>query len=183
MPLTVREEDEPMTHIDPGTYGAKRATWRTINPRSLLFQLIQDHKRADEQQWRELFWKEVQEDSDYLHAIVEYWLDHNIRSLMERSDPQLQRSQQKQKRFQQRQAMTAAAKAGLQERIETEARIVLLALEMPNGKPLGQCTGEECKAFGGWFRKIGAQVPAKTQVAAVLSENQLKKLWRSASAR
>lgn len=67
---------------------------------------------------------------------------------------------------------------------ETEEKLVkkakglivkrLLCLVMPNGKPLSQCTGAECKKFGGIFVKIGERVGAKMIVGKVLKEADLQ---------
>ena len=44
-----------------------------------------------------------------------------------------------------------------------------------NGKKLGDCTGYECTAFGGWYTRVGQIVGAKL-VKDVLSNRQLIKL-------
>jgi hypothetical protein len=61
----------------------------------------------------------------------------------------------------------------------TKALIVgrLLDLIAPNGKPLAQCTGADCRRIGGWYGRLAAKVPPRKTVGAVLSEAQLRKLW------
>jgi hypothetical protein len=51
-----------------------------------------------------------------------------------------------------------------------------LKLTMPNGKKLGDCTGQDCINFGGLFQKIGEHVPLNRRVGDVLSEEQIKNL-------
>ena len=148
-----------------GVTGAKRATWRSVNPRELLRRIIDGKPKADEAKWRESFWKEIEDDKDYLQAIVEYWLDNNLRSL---SDPKLARRTH----GLQKQAISSV-KATVAQRIRT----TLLELKMPNGKTLGNCTGMECAKFGGWLTEVGNVVPASTKVADHLSEDEVRKLW------
>lgn len=163
-----------MTHIDPGVYGAKRATWRSTNPRELLSRIIA--AGGDDATWRALFWDEIADSNnghkdpqwDQLFAIAQYWLDLNIRAVAPRS------------------ARTSAAskpaaeiKEQIVKRIEQEAKLILLDLMMPNGKTLGQCTGQDCRRMGGWVLKIAKAVPTKSKVSDVLSETQVRKLWTS----
>ena len=68
----------------------------------------------------------------------------------------------------------------LRDRIEREAQIILFDLIMPNGKKLPQCTGAECRTFGGWFTKLADKVPAKKKVGNVLSEGEVRKLYLAA---
>jgi len=161
-----------MTHTDPGTYGAKRATWRTTDPRPLLRRIIDQHPRADESVWREEFWREVESDPDHLRAIVEYWLDNNILALTRQRStrPTAERSEA---------ARPVVEK--IRERVSHEVRTAFLMLVMPNGKELGECTGADCKKFGGWCAQLARAVPANKTVAAVLSEKQVASMWKAAS--
>jgi hypothetical protein len=45
----------------------------------------------------------------------------------------------------------------------------LMEMVAPNGKPLGDCTGAECLAFGGFYGAIGRKVGAGQVVRDVLS--------------
>ena len=158
-----------MTHIDPGLTGAKRASWRDINPRALLAKIIADNPHLDEQQWRELLWDQVKDDTTLLYAIVEYWLDNNVRSITD------ERTAKKKARVNQ-----TTVKQTLVGKLRDEA-LKLLDLVMPNGKTLRQCTGQDCRRFGGWATRIAKHVPAKKMVGDVLSEAQVSKLWQTRS--
>ena len=74
---------------------------------------------------------------------------------------------------------TSKGEAVFHERVR-EAAVKLLDLSMPNGKPLRDCTGSDCKKFGGWLGKIAAKVGARQKVGSVLSEAQVRKLNRGA---
>jgi hypothetical protein len=154
-----------MTKIDLGNSGAKRATWDE-NPRKLLKSIIDDNPNAGEAEWWKLF--KATAAYDQVEAILNWWLHNNVRSLTQRSErtpPQ---------------AAAAAAQLGgkLDDRVHDEAeKIVLLVLGMPNGKPLSECTGADCKRFGGWFGRLVEVVPENERVGDVLSEGRLQEIW------
>lgn len=166
-----------MTHIDLGATGAKRATWRDANPRELLHRLIAEHPKADEDKWRRLFWREVQGDEALIRSIVEYWLDNNLRSMLAGD----RRAAARKQTAADVAVETATVKAKVRERVRKEAKILLLGLLMPNGKPLRHCTGDDCRKFGGWLAGVARAVPAKKQVGDVLSEGDVRKLWLAAT--
>ena len=153
-----------------GILGAKRATWRQVNPRELLRRIIDNSPTDDDADWRDTFWSEIENDKDMLRAIADYWLDNNIRSLTAPTNKTTDK-------------MLAAkavnvAKTNVTQRVVEQVKVAFLAFTMPNDKPLGDCTGSECKQFGGWFAKVGKIVPAKATVREHLSETKLQKLWR-----
>ena len=155
-----------MTQIDQGTLGAKRATWRDTNPRKLLRQLVEKDGEAGD--WSEEMWDTIKNDvSDIgiLRAIFQYWYDNNIRSLV----PELmgrRRTEQVARTAQQVEAGAAQFR-----------KLILLSLVMPNGKPLGDCTGAECRSFEGWLSQLATLVPPNQKVADVLTEEKLQELW------
>ena len=159
-----------MTFINQGLIGAKRATWRNANPRLLLQKIITDLPSESEETWRELFWEKVENDTDQIRAIVEYWLDNNIRSLVQSERPQP---------IQPKKDDVNIAKDKMQRRVNLEARLQVLELVMPNNKVLGDCTGAECKKFGGWFTKLADRVPRNKTVSSVLTEAQAYKLYKT----
>jgi hypothetical protein len=175
-----------MTNIDLGTTGAKRATWRETNPRSLLNKIVNDNpikNGQDEDQWKrrigDLFWKAIEDDTDYLNAICQYWLDHNMRSLLGPS-PEEKTALEKEKKEKQAAKLNKAADE-IKERVNTEverrARIVLLDLVTVNGKELRYCNKFECRAFGGWYTELAKQMPDKKTVGQVFTEEKLHVLW------
>src|SRR5215831_18279699 len=155
-------EVSSMTHIEPGVsghQGAKRQSWRAVDPRKLLREIIENDPNGGETAWRKAFWNIIKKelggadlDGTYTQACVRYALDNAMNALA--PDAAMGRTAKR----------TATGKAV--ERAKTKAQaILLLHLIMPNGKPLGQCTGADCKSFGGWYIKLAELVPAKKMVA------------------
>jgi hypothetical protein len=157
-----------------GARGAKRASYRDINPRKALAKIIDDNPKGPETVWRTLFHELAVEDSDYAKAIIEWWLDNNLKALMTKEDA-----------LREARAAASAAKpptkdaikSTLREHINHQAQIILLDLLMPNGKKLALCTGRECGKFGGWFTALADKVPANKAVSDVLSEGEVRKIW------
>lgn len=167
-----------MTFTDPGILGAKRASYRDSNPRPLLKEIMQRSK--SEKEWRDQFWAEVEDDKDYLRAIVEYWCDNNIRSiLMEKPEEKVDAYREKIKAGQLTTPTTRQqVKTALHEQVQRQVKIALLGLVMPNGKSLRECTGNECKRFGGWYAALAKKVPANATVGSSLSESEVAAVWR-----
>lgn len=157
-----------MTSLDTGTYGAKVQSWKRANPRDLLKRLIEEQPRADKETLFKAFRDQVRGDDgeDFLDSIIEYWFANNYHSLTERPSP----------------APSKAAKRARVEEIKATikaraAKMILLDMVLPNGKPLRDCTGRECAKAGGWFTKIAGQVKSGDIVGKVMSETQVRKLY------
>jgi hypothetical protein len=160
----------------PGTTGAFRSTWRKGNPRSLLQAIINKNPKADEPRIHELFWREVEDDKELLRSCVEYWCDHNYRSLIQSISTPAEI--EKTARARAERAQTEASK--IRARVVVEAKQLFFDWLMPNNKKLADCTGTECRQFGGWLSKVAKKVPAKSLVREVLTEQQLRKIWSAA---
>lgn len=170
-----------MTFIEQGTLGAYRQTWRKGNPRSLLKTIMEKNPKADPQKLYRLYWEEVEGDKELLRDIVGYWLDHNYQSLLRDCEPESRRRHERASASSSS-AAAAPAAAKLQERVEHETRLVLLDLTMPNDKALKDCTGNDCRGFGGWMFQLAKKVPATKTVGATLSEDEVYKIWQAAKA-
>jgi hypothetical protein len=171
-------EGTEMAYADTGMAGAKRPTWRTVNPRALLKTTILANKNASNTELRELYWKEVEDDKNHLRAIVESFLDNNMRSMMMPVPAARSPAKSSNGASVAKTEAVAKIKQKLQERVNYEAKIALLELVMPNNKVLGDCTGPECKKFGGWFANLAKRVPRNKTVAQTLSEEQVRKLYK-----
>jgi hypothetical protein len=93
-------------------------------------------------------------------------------------------------------AISAHARKGLDERLQLRsplhrardieaqlaaaaavaAKVVLLNLQMPNGKAMRCCTGEEMGRFGASYQKIANRVGKANLVGAVLTEPEVRAL-------
>jgi hypothetical protein len=166
-----------MTFIEHGIQGAFRQTWRKGNPRSLLQTIIEKNPKADLEEIYSLFWNEIEGDKQLLMACVSYWLDLNYKAIL-RADESKQQPLGRTAHPVSADEPPVVAK--LRERIEHEATLVLLELVMPNGKPLGDCTGTQCRKFGGLFAQLAKHVPRQKTVRSVLKEADVQKLWQAA---
>jgi hypothetical protein len=158
-----------MTHIDTGTYGAKRQSWKGVSPRDLLKRMIDSNPGVAEETLQEKFAARVENEPDYLAPIIEYWFANNYRSLVH-SQPQV--------RVGRREARKAQDDV-VKQTIIARAPIVLLDLAMPNGKSLRDCTGKDCAKAGGWLAKLAAKVKPAQKVGDALSEKEVRALFGS----
>lgn len=146
------------TTLNAGSTGAKRQSWKEVNPRSILIKLIADNPhetRQDEEHIIELLWQKIKGDETTLHNMCEYWGVNNYRSIVYKEDPrrQLQIDEAKKKIIQ---------------------RIMLLDWTMPNGKRLRECTKSDCLRAGGWLVKVANKLKPRQKVGQVFSETQLR---------
>lgn len=165
--------------ITPGTYGAKVQSWKNANPRDLLKTLIDENPSAAKPALLAMVRSELLDEraADMLDSVIEYWFTNNYHSLVApvARAPRPPREVVKAAQT----AKVAEIKANVQARIQEEARLLLLDLVLPNGKALRDSTGNECAKAGGWFTKIASRIPPGKKVGKVLSEDQLRSLWRS----
>jgi hypothetical protein len=168
----MKMSDQTQTaYVEHGTQGAFRATWRKVQPRLLLERLVNENPDANEEKIHLMFWQEIEEDKDYLRACVEYWLDNNYASILRPKSKEAFERNHSVKRDE--------VKKKIKQRVQQEVYVALLELEMPNGKPLGDCTGRDCKKFNNWFATLAGKVPANKLVRDVLSENEIYKVWQA----
>jgi hypothetical protein len=72
---------------------------------------------------------------------------------------------------------TAAVFADLKERVRTSIRnVVLLDLDLPNGKKLREATGAECAKAGGFYAEIARHIMPTQVVDRHLTENDLQNI-------
>jgi hypothetical protein len=159
----------------PGVYGAKRASWREYNPRELFRKIYEANPHETEPDLRRLFRQELEthDPETYGRAIVEYFLDSVFRALNDASKETRRKTQAGTQNN-----AKAAIDVAVKERVQREAQVILMDLLMPNGKLLGECTGSECKKFGGWLIGV-SKVAGRKRVADALTEGQVRKIWLS----
>jgi hypothetical protein len=163
-----------MTYIEQGVKGAYKATWRDANPRTIIQKVIRDNPGAGEKNHQKMFMDEIRDDHDQLMATAAYYFDLNYKYL---TRPPRTRASNAEAR-ERRKKTVASATSHIKQRIKDEAKLLLMDLLMPNNKPLGDCTGADCKRFDGWLAKLAAVVPAKKTVRETLSEDELHRLWQ-----
>lgn len=167
-----------MEELNVGTIGAKRQSWKTHNPRDLLKEVMEAHHGADRIAIYKLFRERLREDSEaeeYIETMIEYWFANNYYSLVgppPRTPPNTTRSV----------AQSAdKIRAAVKKKIKEGAKIALLEMMMPNGKPLKDCTGHECRELSGrvgdWLAEVARRVKARQLVADALTEADLQAIY------
>lgn len=135
---------------------------KTSNPTEVMVRLIQKHPDASYETIEKKVIAKIEDDEDLRTPALQYFC-RNAWSSLHRTTP-----------YRRNNAETARQIA---EGVQRAKQIVLLELIAPNGKRVGDCTGIEMTKFGGFYAKIGKAV-GRRKVGAVLSEDQLWKLWK-----
>ena len=161
------------THTDtsnPGATFLSRKTEGTL--RALIINLMARHPRASEDRLFALFEKALDEDPGYEQAARLYAFT-NFYRYETRRRPELTPNPHTANASAER---TAREEEAVKERVASiKSQIVLLALTMPNGKPMHYCTGLEMGQFGEAYERIAKRVGDKT-VGEVLNERQVREL-------
>ncbi|MUO30825.1 MULTISPECIES: hypothetical protein [Rhizobium/Agrobacterium group] len=163
--------------LDAGTYGAKVQSWKRYNPRELLIRVMDDHAGADKQAILSALRDALLLDDgpDYLDAIIEYWFSNNYNSIVTRPSLTVER-----KTTVSLKARADTLKAKVKAKIIEEAKMILMDMIMPNGKPLRDCTARDCEAAGGWLQSLASLVPPDEKVGSALTENDVRKAFQGA---
>jgi hypothetical protein len=149
-------------NIDPGVKGQTRSTWRDpTHLRGLLMKLVRLYPDASRDELEELFLIEAKTQDSLIDEALRRAFDNDF-ARMEQPSPRP------------RKKLTEAEIAAAAERLKA---IVLLDLILPNGKKLGDCTGKECRAAGGWLIEVGARVGDRGVVGETLNEAEVAKIF------
>lgn len=152
--------------MDKGQSGAKRSSWKKVHFRDLALRVLEDNEDVSIEELADAFRMELQRFPDYLDSICVYIMA-NIKASL---DPG--RSHRPRGEISKRVLNGVAAKVTAQ---------VLMLLPMPNGKTLGQSTGDECIKAGGWLTNVGKYVGPVGIVGERISEKQLVKMFKEAN--
>ena len=184
---TISNGDDPMSlqanEMRSVRQGAKLQSYHKENPRDVFLRLHRDHPNSSAAALTKLFLKEIEDDPDregYINTIVEYWARNTLTSITSQNGKgkgikHVVRNASK--------PLPTVADAVAQ----AKARVVqrLSATIMPNGKPLGECTGAECLRMGSEqtllgkrLIKIGNKVGTRQRVENALDEDDLKAIWK-----
>lgn len=153
------------------TYGGP-AVHKTekFNPTEILVRLISENPGTSRGAIEKLFIAEIEDDKDYRTPALKYFFWNAWVGL----HPRRRKSRQKTKR------QEAKMRQAVAEKVQQLKRAVIISeLLMPNNKTVAECTGTEMTKFGRFGAKVGMLVGHR-KVGAVLSEDQLWKLWKEA---
>lgn len=151
-------------HIQSARNGSSAlAKGAADNPREMLINLIDQHKDSTKEDLFKQFRGHLEDEPGYRRAVDWYFFinmyEYATTSRNRNKDP----------------VQRAAHAAGQREAVDNiKAQVVLLALIMPNGKAMKDCSGAEMARFGNRYQKIAARVGKNKTVGAVLSEDQVK---------
>lgn len=161
-----------MEHAE--TYTQRRGRRKTSEePIGLLVALIKEKPEAGEQGHRREFRQLVLSSGyeDFLDAVISNWLTLHYRSAHRAAFPPA--VAEIKERAEKRRALRAEEDVAV-EAMKLQIIDNLLEMTMPNSKPLSDCTGAECLAFGGWLQKVGERVGLTKTVGEVLTAGQLR---------
>jgi hypothetical protein len=148
-----------------GKYGATRQSWSRTSIRVIYAEIKASKPKADHTILVKLLAERMREDDDALMAAADY-----IATNCEEAEIG----------YAKRQRSTPKQRTEIAEQIKATAetiknQILLLNLEMPNGKRMRFCTGTEMGRFGKAYQRIAKRVGNKT-VGAVLNEKEIRNL-------
>jgi hypothetical protein len=186
-------------------YGASQQSWeRKDTLRAICLQIMEGGEKLSDAQFIQRLTQRAIDDPATLDALVEYASINFLRDYRKKEaekTEQEKRAREKEARRQEAKKHAAeAAAAGLPQpeletetpepapksgakpdpeqtkrEIETAKGLILLNLQMPNGKLLRYCTGDEVVSFGQQYIKLGKRCGDKL-VGQVLSDAEAHRL-------
>lgn len=142
------------------------------SPLGLYIAVIKENPKASESAQKAAFKRLVLSEGyeDFVEAIVREWQAIKYSTAARAAMPPgiteiKQAAAQRRKHRENEAVLVKTAKQLLGSR--------LFEMAMPNGKPLGDCTGAECIAFGGFYGAIGRKVGQDKIVRNVLTSDDL----------
>lgn len=165
------------------TRGAKVQSYKSVNPRSLLYAEINSNKYPLTCEGRELcestMFDENYQNEEFMKAVFSYWHANNWHAIVTDKRNQHLIEQRRKSLEVQKEEKTKEVNETKQEIRTLTNRYLTLSLweTMPNGKPLAECTGEELREIKGFYQKalqgIIKRIKPDQKVSDVLTEDDL----------
>lgn len=152
--------------LQTGKLAATRQSWSRDSIRKIIAEIQAANPRAGHKQLVKLTAERMREDDDALIAAADYAV---TAALNAQDDYRKRQSGRSQRERAQREARIEATAESIKN------QILLLNLEMPNGKRMRYCTGGEMAAFGKGYARIAKKAGNKL-VGQVLDEAGVRKL-------
>jgi len=162
--------------VQIGELGATRQSWRTRSIRDLLVELIKEYPDAGEGKLLVEYIARCRNSDDDLDAGLTYAFDNNYRALRKQVATAREKAAKAARRAQEAQAAAEVAIKHAEIVQSIKEQVLMLNLEMPNGKRMRHCTGAEMEKFGGAFQRIGKKVGKTKTVGSALNEQEVRKL-------
>lgn len=148
-----------------GHHAATRQSWQRDSIRVTIAKLRDDNPQATEDRLIKLFADAMREDDDLLNAAAEYAVINAVNSIVRTSVAREPiKPVERAERAKQQAVMVESVKE----------QIMMLNMEMPNGKRMRWCTGAEMVKFGGAYTRIGKKVGTTKTVGQVLDEKAVR---------
>ncbi len=151
-----------------GYHAATRQSWQRDSIRTAIAELRDSNPKATEDRLIKLFAERMREDDELLNAAAEYAVINAVNSIARASERPPAKPEERAARAEQQTALVENIKE----------QVMLLNLEMPNGKRMRWCTGAEMTKFGGAFTKIGKKIGATKIVGQEMDEKQVRQLMK-----
>lgn len=140
-----------------------------VSMKELVTRLRDEYPAAGMDEIIRRFHERASAEPDYLNACVEYAVMNTWNNLEKLRRQSIQRPI----------PVLAAQREELTSKVEAiKEQIMLLNLEMPNGKRMRWCTGAEMEKFGARYQQIAKKVGKTKTVGEVLSEEQVKAIMK-----
>lgn len=168
--------------IDIGIVGAKRTSFSEHNLRDLLRHVQEANPEATEELLRDLLREEVLRpgNTGYVLTCIDYAVANVIKCAMKprRAPARTHLDDGAPAPIAAANARRDAVKSVIGERIVEQAKVLLMDMTMPNGLPLSECVGPDCRAAGGWLVRV-ADLIGDAKVGDVLDEARLRSIYAS----
>lgn len=153
--------------LNTGKFGATRQSWSRTSIRVIYAEIKANKPKASHTTLVQLLGQRMREDDDALMAAADY-----VATNCEEANIGYVRRQQQ----------TREKRADIAEQIASTVdaiknQLLILNMEMPNGKRMRYCTGREVGKFGKAYQRIAKRVGSKL-VGAVLDEAGIRKLMQ-----
>jgi hypothetical protein len=165
----------PLTN--PAVRGSTRATWIDESRlRGMMLQLLKQFPNADREAILAKFLTKARRSSAMVDEGLTRIFDIDWRIIHRSMAREETKSEKVKRAAEQQRAIRRVSKTELTKANKLLVSLVLLDLVQPNGKKLRDCTGVECKSFGGWLTKIGDRVGGAI-VGEKLNEAEVTAIW------
>ena len=145
-----------MIEANIGQLGATGDSWRPKSVRNLLSGLLDKYPDASEPELVDHCIELIQRDRDYAESVAQYVVRNALEAIM------------RGKRVRDRVALKKEAAS-------IAKKILLLNLEMPNGKRMKDCKGTELVQFGGKYVTLGKKAGRKF-IGKAFTETEIRKI-------
>lgn len=155
--------------LNTGKFGATRQSWARASIRTIYAEIVAKHPRAGHSTLVRLVAERLREDDDALQAAADYVVTN------------CEEAQEGYAKRQQRQPASPQERAQRQDEIKAtvesiKSQILLLNLEMPNGKRMRYCTREEMALFGAGYVRLAKRMKPGQMVGQAFNEKQVREL-------